>query len=130
MGIFYFPFNRVNTKVITHPSKESRKLYLTANAKDIHRPLHAPPCRPRSVTLACSLFFRKIFPPKAEPYEKLLLNSRKLGLLDMESEFRGSEKKKKEKVWRHMIYRKSRQRRNMGMRTRKHTIRQKFSGLK
>lgn len=116
-----FLFLLLDTKVIA-PSKGGRKGYLTANAKDINRLPSRPPVPDRYVTLACSLLFRKIFPPKAEPYKNLLLNSQKLGLLDMESEFRGERKKKQSLVtW----FTEKSDTQEKGYAHRKHTITQK-----
>lgn len=122
-----FLFLLLDTKVIA-PSKGGRKVYLTANAKDINRLPSRPPVPDRYVTLACSLLFRKIFPPKAEPYKNLLLNSQKLGLLDMESEFRGERKKKQSLVTYDL--QKSPTRRKKDMRTENTQLHKKeFSGL-
>lgn len=49
-----------------------------------------PPSPPGSVTL---FLFSQNISPKAEPYKNFLLNSQKLGLLDMKSEFRGERKR-------------------------------------
>lgn len=85
-------FILLNTKVMPPLQKKAEKSILQQMPKTLIVSPHASPSPPGPSRLLAPCF-RKISPPKAEPYKNLLLNSQQLGLLDMKSDFRRERKR-------------------------------------